>query len=101
MRCPLRASLVRRNANQKPRVPVSCAANISPSVLVLQKVGEEADVLHSKSQNLIFAQLLVWGVSGDEFPQLCKRAVYILLSPALAAVCEDAADNLWLPSCQR
>lgn len=101
MRRTLRASLVGWNTNQQPRVTVSTVANISPSVLVLQEVGEEADVLHGKSQDLVFAQLLVRRVSGDEFAKLRERTVYILLPPALTAVCENATHNLRLASCWR
>lgn len=92
----LRAPLV--GPNQQPSFPISCAANIPPSILVLQEVGEEADVLHSKPQDLVLAQLLVRRVSGDEFTELCKRSVYILLPPAFTAVREDTTYNLWLAS---
>lgn len=96
MRCPLRAPIMCCDTNQQSCVPISCAANISQSILILQEVGEEADVLHSKPQDLIFAQLFVRRVSGNEFTKLCKCTVYILLPPALTAVCEDASYDLWL-----
>lgn len=84
--------------NQQPSFPISCAANVPPSILVLQEVGEEADVLHSQPQDLILAQLLVRGVSGDEFAELRKSPVYVLLPPTFTTVSEDAAYNLWLAS---
>lgn len=96
MRRALRAPLVRCDTNQQSRVPLSCAANVPPAVLILQEVGEEADVLHRQPQDLVFAQLLVWRVSGDEFAELCKGAVHILLAPAFTTVCEDAAHDLRL-----
>lgn len=92
----LRAPLM--GPDQQPGFPISCAANIPPSVLVLQEVGEEADVLHGKPQDLVLAQLLVRGVSGDELAKLRKRPVYVLLPPTLTTVCEDTAYNLWLAS---
>lgn len=92
----LRAPLM--GPNQQACFPISCAANVPPSVLVLQEVGEEADVLHSKPQDLILAQLLVWGVSGDEFAKLCKCPVHVLLPPTFTTVSEDTTYNLWLAS---
>lgn len=77
---------------------VCCAVNVPPSVLVLQQVGEEADVFHSEPQDLILAQFLVRGVRGDEFTELSECPVYVLLPPAFTAVGEDTADNLWLTS---
>lgn len=94
----LRAPLVGPDPNQQPCFPISCAANIPPSVLVLQQVGQEADVLHSEPQDLILAQLLVRGVSGDEFAKLRKRPVYVLLPPTFTTVGEDTTYNLRLAS---
>lgn len=84
--------------NQQPCFPISCAANIPPSVLVLEEVGEEADVLHSQPEDLVLAELLVRRVRGDEFAELGERPVYILLPPAFTTISEDATDNLWLAS---
>lgn len=84
--------------NQQPRFPIRRAADVSPSILVLQEVGQEADVLHSEPQNFVLAQLLVRRVGRDEFTELCKRPVYILLPPAFPTVGEDATYNLWLAS---
>ena len=49
----LRAHLV--SPNQQPCLPISCAANVPASILVLQEVGQEAYVLHSEPQDLVFA----------------------------------------------
>lgn len=84
--------------DQQPCLPISCAANVPSSILVLQEVGQEADVLHSEPQDFIFAQLLVWRVGRDEFAELRKCPVYILLPPTFPTVGEDATDNLWLSS---
>lgn len=83
---------------QQPSFPISCVANIPSSILVLQQVREEADVLHSEPQDFVLAQLLVRRVSGDEFTELCKRSIYILLPPTFTAVREDTTYNLWLAS---
>lgn len=61
--------------------------------LVVQQSDQEVDVLDCQAQDLIFAELLVRRVCGDQFSQLKKRAVNVLLPPALPAVGEDTAGE--------
>lgn len=90
----LRAHLMR--SNHQPGLPISGAANVPPSILVLQEVGQEADVFHGEPQNFVLAQLLVWRVGRDELTELREGPVHVLLSPTFPTVGEDATHNLWL-----
>lgn len=68
--------------------------------LLAQDLDQEVDIPHCQAKCLVFAQLLVWRVSGDEFPQLGKGAVNTLLPPSLPGVCEDLSGHVRVPSCQ-
>ena len=65
-------------------------------VLVAQQLGQEVDVLHGQSEDLVLAELLVRRVGGDERAELGERPVHVLLSPALAAVREDPTHDFGL-----
>lgn len=62
--------------------------------LVIQQLHQKVDVLHSKPQDLILAQLLVWWVCGDELSELRESTIHILLTPALTAVRENTPGQL-------
>lgn len=62
--------------------------------LVIQQLHQEVDVLHSKPQDLVLAQLLVWWVCGDELSKLRESTVHILLTPALTAIGENTPGQL-------
>lgn len=68
--------------------------------LVVKQSDQEVDVLHSQPQNFILAELLVGWVRGNEFPQLGKSSVHVLLAPALAAVGKDAASYFLRWACR-
>lgn len=61
--------------------------------LVLQQREQEGDVAHGQSQDLILAQLLLRRMSRDELPELRKRRVNALLTPALAGVTEHLTGH--------
>lgn len=54
-----------------------------------QDLDKEVDVSHGQPERLVLAQFFVWWVCGNEFPQLGKGAVDILLPPPLPGVGED------------
>lgn len=66
--------------------------------LLAQDLDQEVDVPHRQAKRLIFAQLLVWRVSGNEFPQPGKGTVDALLSPPLPGICEDLSGHVQLPA---
>lgn len=59
-------------------------------LLVIEQLGQEVDVLHGQAEDLILAELLVWGMRGDQLAELSEGPVYVLLPPSLPAVGEDA-----------
>lgn len=65
--------------------------------MLSQDLDQEVDVSHCQAKRFIFAQLLVWRVSGDEFPQLGEGTVDALLPPALPGVCEDLSGHVQVP----
>lgn len=68
--------------------------------LVVEQSDQEVDVLDSKTQDFILAELLVRWVCGNEFSQLRESPVHVLLSPALTAVCEDTPGNFLRRACK-
>lgn len=62
-------------------------------LLVIEQLGQEVDVLHGQAEDLILAELLVWGMCGDQLAELSEGPVHILLPPSLPAVGEDAPHN--------
>lgn len=68
--------------------------------LVVEQSDQEVDVLDSKTQDFILAELLVRRVCGNEFSQLRESPVHVLLSPALTAVCEDTPGNFLRRACK-
>lgn len=66
--------------------------------LLAQDLDQEVDIPHCQAKCLVFAQLLVWRVSGDEFSQLGKGAVNTLLPPSLPGVCEDLSGHVRVPA---
>lgn len=59
-------------------------------LLVIEQLGQEVDVLHGQAEDLILAELFVWGVRGDQLAELSEGPIHILLPPSLSAVGEDA-----------
>ena len=80
-----------------PSPPPGVLARLGPLgallLLVVQQLGQEIDVLHGQAEDLILAELLVWGMCGDQLAELSERPVHILLPPSLPAVGEDASHN--------
>lgn len=76
-----------------PRLAVHAPQHI---ILVAQQLGQEVDVLHGQSEDLVLAELLVRRVGGDELAELGECPVHVLLSPALAAVGEDPTHDFGL-----
>ena len=62
--------------------------------LLPQDLDQEVDVPHCQAKRLVFAQLLIWRVSGDELPQLGKGAVDVVLPPPLPGVCEHRPGHV-------
>lgn len=62
-------------------------------LLVIKQLGQEVDVLHSQAKDLVLAELLVWGMRGNQLAQFGKRPIHILLPPSLPAVGEDSPHN--------
>lgn len=56
--------------------------------LALQQLHQEVDVAHGQPEDLVLAQLLLRRMSGDEFTQLRKSRVDVVLAPALPCVGE-------------
>lgn len=65
--------------------------------MLSQDLDQEVDIPHGQAKRFIFAQLLVWRVSGDEFPQLGEGTVDTLLPPPLPGVCEDLSGHVQVP----
>lgn len=68
--------------------------------LVVQQSDQEVDVLDRQAQNFVLAELLVGRMCRDEFPQLGKSPVDVLLAPALTAVGEDATGYFLRRACR-
>lgn len=62
-------------------------------LLVIEQLGQEVDVLHGQAEDLILAELLVWGMRGDQLAELSEGPIHILLPPSLPAVGENAPHN--------
>lgn len=67
--------------------------------LLSQDLDQEVDIPHCQAKRLVLAQLLVWRVSRDKFPQLGKGIVDTLLPPPLPGICEDLSGHVQVPSC--
>lgn len=69
------------------------------AALALQQLHQEVDVAHGQTQDLVLAQLLLRGVSGDELAELGEGGVDVVLAPALPGVGEHLPGHGAEQSC--
>lgn len=69
------------------------------TVLTLQQLHQEVDIAHGQTQDFILAQLLFWGMGGDELAELGEGGVDIVLAPALPRVGEHLPGHGAAKSC--
>lgn len=69
------------------------------TVLTLQQLHQEVDVAHGQTQDFVLAQLLLWGMGGDELAELGEGGIDIVLAPALPRVGEHLPGHGAAKSC--